>query len=235
MGVIRKAILSLRIDRVREKRLLFALLGLFLFGLLLVLGIDATVRAGGSRYIENAEAVPPADAIMVLGARVFADGGVSDMLHDRLEVALQLYRQGKAPKLLVSGDHGRPDYDEVDTMRRYLTDRGVPEQDIFMDHAGFSTYESMYRAKAVFQVHTLIVVTQHYHLMRAVYNARVLGMEAYGVTSDLQSYRGISKFMLREMAARNKDFWLVRVLRPKPTYLGPVIPIKGDGRATDDK
>jgi vancomycin permeability regulator SanA len=104
-----------------------------------------------------------------------------------------------------------------------------------MDHAGFSTYERMYRARDIFQVHKVIIVTQRYHLMRAVYEARRMGLDAYGVASDLQRYAGIERFELREVAARNKDFVWVNVWKPKPTYLGAVIPVSGSGALTDDR
>jgi vancomycin permeability regulator SanA len=157
------------------------------------------------------------------------------MLGDRLQVGLQLYQAGKANRILVSGDHGRTNYDEVNTMKNYLKERGVPGDAVFMDHAGFSTYESMYRARDIFRVHKVIIVTQRYHLLRAVYSARQMGLEAYGVASDLQRYPGIERFELREVLARNKDFLWVNVWRPKPTYLGDSIPVWGSGAQTDDK
>jgi vancomycin permeability regulator SanA len=121
-------------------------------------------------------------------------------------------------------------------MKSFLKGKGVPSQDIFMDHAGFSTYESMYRARDIFQVKKLIIVTQHYHLQRAVFIARELGIEAYGVSSDLQNYGPVMvQYQLREMAARNKDFWMAGTIKPQPTFLGEPIPVFGDGDATDDK
>lgn len=105
-----------------------------------------------------------------------------------------------------------------------------------MDHAGFSTYESMYRARDIFKARKVIIVTQHYHLMRAVFIARELGLEAYGVDADLHTYGDVMpRYEMRELAARNKDFLLCRVVKPKPTFLGEPIPVFGDGRATDDR
>lgn len=194
------------------------------------------VEQAGEKYIFSADQVPNADAVLVLGAYVFPDGKVSDMLNDRLTVGYELYQQGKAPRILVSGDHGRTNYDEVNTMKSYLKGKGVPSQDIFMDHAGFSTYESMYRARDIFQAKKLIIVTQHYHLQRALFIAREMGLEAYGVASDLHNYGPVmAEYQLREMATRNKDFWLAKIIKPQPTFLGEVIPVFGDGGATDDK
>ncbi len=139
-----------------------------------------------------------------------------------------------APKLLMSGDHGRKDYDEVNSMKKYAMEQGIPDEDIFMDHAGFSTYESMYRARDVFAAKRILIVTQSYHLSRAVYIARKLGLEAYGVPSDLQSYTRQFIYDTREILARDKDF-IFTVLKPEPTYLGDIIPISGSGALTNDK
>lgn len=200
------------------------------------LAINAYVRVSANKYIYRPREVPRADAILVLGAYVYPDGTMSPMLADRITVGYDLYQMGKAPKLLASGDHGRRDYDEVNTMKTYLKQQGIPAQNIFMDHAGFSTYESLYRARDIFKVKRVIIVTQHYHLMRAVFIARELGLEAYGVNSDLHNYGDVMlQYELREIAARNKDFFMCRVLQPQPTFLGEPIPVLGDGRATDDK
>lgn len=201
-----------------------------------VLLIDRYVQRAGSKYILLPDAVPKADAILVPGAYVFPDGTVSLMLNDRLIEACELYKRGKAEKILVSGDHGRENYDEVNAMKDFLKDKNIPEKDVFMDHAGFNTYESIYRARDVFQVKAVIIVTQEYHLMRAVFIARELGLEAYGAASDRQDYGEVmSMYRLREIAARNKDFFNAKYLKPQPTFLGEVIPITGDGRLTDDK
>lgn len=187
-------------------------------------------------FIVGPTEVPKADAILVLGAYVTPNGTVSPMLNDRLTVAQELYQKGIADKLIVSGDHGRKDYDEVNTMKKFLMDRGISDQDIFMDHAGFSTYESLYRARDIFQARKIIIVTQEYHLKRAVFIARELGIEAYGVNSDLHDYGQVMvQYEVREIAARNKDFLMAKIIKPKPTFLGDAIPVFGDGRATNDK
>lgn len=200
-----------------------------------VLTVNWYVKYTAKPYIVDSEKLPPADAILVLGAYVFPDGTMSPMLADRIDVGYELYQMGKAPKILVSGDHGRQDYDEVNTMKAYLKNQGIPSQNIFMDHAGFSTYESIYRARDIFKVKKVIIVTQRYHLLRAVFIARELGIEAYGVSSDLHNYGSVMfNYEIREILARNKDFCLSKFLKPEPTFLGDPIPVFGDGRVTDD-
>lgn len=204
--------------------------------LALFLAINYYVERVGLQYIYSANDVPNCDAVIILGAYVFPDGTLSYMLEDRVTVGYELYEQGKVPKIIVSGDHGRKDYDEVNTMKSFLKNKGVTGQDIFMDHAGFSTYESLYRARDIFQAKKIIIVTQRYHLLRAIFIARELGLEAYGVASDMHDYGQVmAAYEAREMAARNKDFWLAKVLKPQPTFLGEAIPVFGDGGATDDK
>lgn len=213
------------------------LLALVLLGGIAILCFDLTVRATADDYLltpEEATALEDVDCILVLGCKVHSGGDPSDMLHDRLQRGVELYRLGVAPKLLMSGDHGRTDYDEVDAMKQFAVDNGIPTADIFMDHAGFSTYESMYRAKAIFQTKKIVIVTQSYHLYRAIYAARKLGIEAYGVSADLRGYVGQTARDLREILARTKDFWTC-VFKPDPTYLGETIPIWGDGDLTNDE
>jgi len=217
------------------KFLLKLFLSLAAIALAAVLLVNSYVVWSGGKYILAAEDLPVADAILVLGAYVHPDGQTSSMLTDRLTVGYELYEQGKAPKILVSGDHGQKDYDEVNVMKNFLKKKGVPAEDIFMDHAGFSTYESVYRARDIFQVKKVIIVTQDYHLKRAVFTARALSLEAYGMPSDHHDYgQAMTIYKLREIAARNKDFLWAGILKPEPTFLGDVIPITGDGGATDD-
>jgi len=173
------------------------------------------------------------DCILVLGAGVWSGGRPSHMLADRLDVAIDAYNAGAAPKLLMSGDHGRREYDEVNVMKDYAIAAGVPSDDVFMDHAGFSTYESMYRARDVFMAERVLIVTQKYHLYRALYVARSLGLEAEGISADLRPYRGQLKYDLREVLARCKDFAMC-IFKPLPTYLGETIPVSGSGDLTND-
>jgi vancomycin permeability regulator SanA len=174
------------------------------------------------------------DCILVLGAGVREDGTPSLMLNERLELGIALYQSGASQKLLMSGDHGRKDYDEVNTMKGYALSQGITSEDVFMDHAGFSTYESIYRAKEIFQAKKIIIVSQEYHLYRALYIADKFGIEAYGVAAKGEEYQGQTYREFREILARNKDFLSV-IFRPKPTYLGEAIPVSGNGDVTNDE
>ena len=225
----------------RKKRCRFfkALCVLFILGLcaiLLTVAINLyMMESVKSRILTPEEASRlDFDCILVLGAGLRRDGLPSMMLADRLTVGINAYELGAAPKMLMSGDHGREDYDEVNAMKNYAMERGVPSFDIFMDHAGFSTYESMYRAHDIFQVEKALIITQRYHLYRALYNAQRMGIEAYGVASDVRRYARQPYFDFREYFARVKDFvW--GIVKPNPTYLGAVIPITGNGDVTNDQ
>lgn len=226
----RKALRVLRIT-------LCVVLCLGLLGLGTVFGINGIVKASVRDQILTPDAAAQlegVDCILVLGCFVKDDGVPSAMLEDRLRRSVELYDLGAAPKLLMSGDHGRTDYDEVDAMKQYAVDAGIDPSNVFMDHAGFSTYESIYRAKAVFQARKILIVTQEYHLYRALYIAEQFGLEAYGVASDYRNYAGQSARDLREVLARVKDFG-TSLFKPEPTYLGDVIPIWGDGNLTNDE
>lgn len=211
---------------------------LFVIGIVYALSVNAYMVSSTKDKIITAEEsaeLADVDCILVLGAGV--DGTtLSHMLEDRVKTGINLYELGSAPKILMSGDHGSDDYDEVNAMKNYAKEQGVPSEDIFMDHAGFSTYESMYRARDVFQAEKIIIISQEYHLHRAIYIAEYLGLEAYGVDSQLRPYAADTNIYntIREFLARNKEFIYVR-LNPEPTYLGEVIPISGNGDETNDK
>lgn len=187
----------------------------------------------GKERIVNLKEANKADVALILGAYVTPDGQLCDMLQDRVLTGVELYKQGKVNKLLMSGDHGRKSYDEVNNMRKYAESLGVPTEDIFMDHAGFSTYESIYRARDVFKVENMIVVTQEFHLPRALYISQKLGISAVGISADRHIYYGIELNKSREILARIKAFFETGA-KVKPTFLGDAIPISGDGRATHD-
>lgn len=221
----------------KYKILLIVILCIMLCGVSCVFGVDAYVRLSVTNTIissEKAALLKDMDCIIVLGCQVKPDGTPSHMLRDRLERSIELYNLGAAPKLLMSGDHGQKEYDEVNTMKNYAVDTGVPSSDVFMDHAGFSTYETMYRAKEIFGVKKAVIVTQKYHLYRALYIAERLGIEAYGVPADYRTYSGQAKRDVREVLARCKDF-VTTILLPEPTYGGNPIPVSGDGNITNDK
>ena len=169
-----------------------------------------------------------ADCILVLGCGIEDEETPSPMLKDRLDVGIELYRQGAAPKILLSGDNGTEHHNEIHVMLKYAEEAGIPEKDIFCDHAGFSTYDSMYRAGSIFEAERVIVVTQTYHQYRALYIGDKLGLDVIGVASDQETYFGQSFRESREILARIKDFFK-SMLRSKPTYGGDVIPISGSG------
>lgn len=175
----------------------------------------------------------PADAVIILGAYVRPDGALSWILKDRLDTGLEVYNQGLALKIIVTGDHGQKDYNEVQAMKDYLISHEVPAEDIFMDHAGFDTYDSIYRARDVFQVRSAIIVTQNFHLPRSVYIAKRLGLEVQGVESRLY-YPWWYANTIRDSVARVKAYTDVEILKSKPRFLGEAIPITGDGTITQD-
>jgi SanA protein len=207
-----------------------------LIGLLLAavgLGLpNLIVWAGGRGTTDDPARVPHAQAALVLGAQVMPNGKPSSMLADRITAAEELYKGGRVDKLLLSGDHGRVKYDEVGTMRRILLERGIPADDIFTDHAGFDTWDSAQRARRVFNVRSAVVVTQGFHMARALYDARHAGLEATGFVADRRDYgRVMPRLRVREAAARVKTLGDV-VTGADPHFLGAQIPIRGDGRAS---
>lgn len=209
-----------------------------LFVLLLILvfaAVDIYVITYASKYIISPEQAKNMNCIVVLGAKVKEDGSPSYMLESRLNEAINLYNSGASDTMLMSGDHGQKDYDEVNAMMNYVLEHSdISEERIFLDHAGFSTYESAYRAKQIFKVEKAVYVTQKYHLYRAVYNARKCGTEAYGVASDNYSWPNMTYYKIRESLAIFKDFGKC-VFKIKPTYLGETISVFGTAEATHDK
>ena len=211
-----------------------------LLGVMYVLGVDAyTVLSTRDRIltVDEAAELDGVDCIIVLGCKVQSDGSPSHMLNDRLEVGVNVYygllENEKGSKLLMSGDHGTEEYNEVYTMKQFAIAEGIESSEVFMDHAGFSTYESVYRAKEIFGADKIIIVTQEYHLYRALHIADALGVEAYGVSADLRPYSGQLKYSAREVLARNKDF-ITAIYKPVPTYLGEKISLEESGDVTND-
>lgn len=182
---------------------------------------------------EEAKNIDNIDCILVLGAGIWGDKP-SPMLEDRLLEAINLYKEGVSKKIIMSGDHSTEKYDEVNIMKNFAIENGVPSEDIFMDHAGFSTYESIYRVKEIFGCKKIIVVTQKYHLYRALYIADKFDIESYGVNSDPRQYAGQFLREIREILARDKDF-VKCIFKPRPTYLGETIQVSGNGDITNDK
>ena len=220
------------------KRVICVLLLLgFLFAQIPIL-INAYMFEFSSKYFLTVEEASDDnfDCVLVLGAGVWGDDP-SHLLEERLNKGIEIYNTGCTNRILMSGDHGRIEYDEVNVMKDFAVEKGAIAEEVFMDHAGFSTYESMYRAREIFQIKKVIIVTQKYHLYRAVYNARKLGLDAYGVAADGQYNFSLpvrTYNATRESLARCKDFiWCI--FKPEPTYLGEAIPINSSGVLTDDK
>ena len=181
--------------------------------------------------IDDVESLSDIDAILVLGCKAY-DYGPSMMLENRLERGTEVYKILNT-KIILSGDHSKKEYDEVNVMKDYLLERDINRSDIFLDHAGLSTYDSIYRAKNVFKANKIIIVTQYYHMSRALYIAKNLGLEAYGVIASDIPYRGIMiKNELREILARNKNF-VKSIFEPESKYVGDEISLDQDGIVTE--
>lgn len=218
-----------------KKIIKYALIVLII-GILIILSINVYVIVSAKQQIitnNDYSNLKDVDCIIILGAGIWGDKP-SPMLEDRLLQGIDLYKNNVSSKIIMSGDHSKEDYDEVNVMKDYAIEKGVPSENIFMDHAGFSTYESIYRAKEIFGAKKIVIVTQKYHLYRALYIANMLGLDAYGVNSDPREYVGAIYRELREILARNKDF-VKCIFKLEPTYLGDTISVSGSGDVTNDK
>lgn len=199
---------------------------------IILYGINIYVKLSTrNRIIDDYAKLDNIDCILILGAGV-KNNRPSLMLEDRLKKGIELYGS-VSKKIIVSGDHGRKYYDEVNIMKEYLIENDVFSNDVFMDHAGFSTYDSIYRTKEIFEAKKIVIVSQEYHLYRALFIADKLGLEAYGVKAEPKEYYGDTYREIREKMARIKDFFKT-IIKPKPTYLGESIPVSGDGNITND-
>ena len=215
-------------------RLFKALMSLVVAAALVIGGINGWIIATTKNNVHTVQEVSSfqADAIVVLGASVRPDGSLSPILADRVDGAIVLYQAGVAPKIIMSGDNGDASYNECAAMKRYAVARGVPDQDIFCDHAGFSTYETMYRARSVFGCQRVVVSTQTYHLYRAIYAGEGLGMTVAGVPTDLHSYENQFYYDMREVGARVKDFFKT-LTRAESSIVGEPIDLNQSGNVTD--
>lgn len=216
-----------------KKFIKWSLLSLLVLVLLIGLVNVYIIKQGKKNIYKHINDVPQAQAVIILGALVYKDGSLSPILKDRVLCAMELYDQGKVEKFLVSGDHGREYYDEVNAIKDYLLANGIPAEDIFLDHAGFDTYDSLYRARAIFQIDSLVIATQEFHLSRSVYIADSLGLQVSGLAADRQQYYGMVWNQSREVLSRFKAFINVMLIFP-PKYLGDVIPITGDSSLSWD-
>ncbi len=196
---------------------------------MLVILVPISMRAqSASHMFDTPDDAPHTQAALVLGASV-ARGKPSPVLEERAHTAVALYMMGKVSKILVTGDNGALTHDEVTPVRKYLIDAGVAPEDIFLDHAGFDTYSSMYRARDVFVADSITVVTQDFHMPRALFVARSLGIEAYGVVPE--QGQGDAYDYVREIPASVKALFDLAIRR-SPKYLGDTYPLDGDGSVT---
>jgi SanA protein len=217
----------------KKKLIIITAVMLGLFTIVIVV-INNTVATKYSDRIYDIKSVPAKNVGLILGAQVWGNETVSDILEDRILAGIELYKQGKIKKLIMSGDHGAKDYDEVNNMKRFAISNGVKAQDIFMDHAGFRTYDSCYRARDIFGVNSMVIITNEFHLPRALYIANKMGIDAIGVKSDTRKYASAGYNNIREFFARVKAFIDVDIMKPNPKFLGGKIDIKGDGTVTQD-
>lgn len=197
--------------------------------------INLHVKAKTSDRVYVVSTVPrdDYDAALVLGCGVYNNEYPSPLLRERLDAAVELFHEGVVNKLIMSGDHGQDNYNEVAVMKQYAIEEGVPSEAIFMDHAGFSTYESVFRARDIFMADSVLIVSQEYHVYRALYVAEALDLEAYAVSADKTRLSGQTARDLREILARNKDF-IFSIIKPEPTYLGEPISLDQSGDITND-
>lgn len=213
------------------------LLAVGLVLVLLALGILVTnlmiIEGAKAHIVPTPEQAPHAQCAIILGAKVSEDGTPSRMLADRIATGVALYKLGKVDKLLLSGDSSKQTpYGQVELMLRYVLAQGVPEEDVFTDYGGYTTWDTMYRAAHLFQVKTALIVTQHFHLSRSVYLARHFGLDAIGVVADIQTYDDLRQNAAREILARVKAVLLVYFAPPHTADLGGPYPITGDGRSS---
>ncbi len=190
--------------------------------------VNVSIVLGSAPYIyETVEEAPEADLVLVLGAAVYSNGNLTPLFKDRVDTAIALYNAKKVKDILVSGDNGTLEHNEVNPARVYLLKQGIPDKDIFLDHAGFDTYSTLYRARDVFGVKSVLITTQSFHLSRALFIARMLGLHAYGVAAD--NHVPLLKNYVRELFADEKAVFDVIVHRV-PKYLGEPIPITPEGQ-----
>ena len=228
------------------KRLFLAVIAVAVIAAACVLAVDLHVAGAGGRYMvfeyKGPEAGIPdealgeikalrADCILVLGCGIKDTETPTDMLRDRLDAGIALYEAGAAPKILLTGDNGTDWHNEIHVMLSYCLSAGVPAEDIFCDHAGFSTQESMLRARDIFRAERVIVVTQKYHEPRALYIGKKIGLEVAGIAASQSGHAGQIVRDVREVLARNKDFYML-LLGMENAVGGDTYDLSGDGRVT---
>ncbi|MDR5590722.1 SanA/YdcF family protein [Christiangramia sp. SM2212] len=201
-----------------KKIILASVIGLVLI-IFVILGIEAIFQRQTAGLIyDNMSNVPPARTVIILGASVHADGKLSPILKDRVDTAIKLFEKNKVNNFLVTGDHRSEDYNEVAAMVGYLEENGIDKSLIISDHAGLDTYDSMYRAGKLFEVESAIVVTQKFHLPRALFIAKNLGLDYRGFAADQRAYQTEYRLKQREKLANLKALWEV-LLKKEPRTL----------------
>ena len=214
------------------KKIKYLIIEIILIILIITAGINVyMVKKTENNIVKINDLSDNYDAILVLGCKVDSNGP-SMMLENRLNKSIEVYNKLNT-KLLISGDHGQNEYDEVNVMKDYLINKNIDESDIFQDHAGFSTYDSIYRAKNVFNAEKIVIITQKYHMFRALYLADKLGLNAVGVVADDVPYRSVMiKNELREILSRDKNF-IKAIIKPESKYIGDTISLEEDGNITN--
>ncbi len=222
LAILKRALKSTLFRRLKRATALFFVIFLAIY---IFINLLIFVQARDYMY-SNADLIPASYTALVPGASVFSSGKPSAVLADRLDKAIELWEHKKIKRFLLSGDHAKLHYDEVNNMKAYLVERGIPDSVIFTDHAGFDTYNSMVRAKDIFGVDSLIVVTQEFHLRRAIYIARHKGLVVNGYRADKRRYTSMPYLLFRESFANIKAYLEV-MFDAHPIFGGDKIPIKG--------
>lgn len=207
------------------KNVFIIFLCVFALGIIVVFGLSFYISTSTSSQIfKRMDSLPKAQTAIILGASVHSDGKLSPVLKERVDAGLALYRQGKIENFLLSGDNRTQDYDEVSAMRNYLIKRGVPERIIFMDPAGLNTYDSMYRSRDIFEVQSAVIVTQQFHLPRALFIAKHLDLNYIGFPADSRQYSTETSLRRREKLANFKAVYEI-LSQQIPNTMGKKTPI----------
>ncbi len=222
--------MSKKQQRKTRKNTLFVISILMLILCILILVTTSSIYfyvycSGNDSIYHSIDDVEPKPVAIVFGAGYYESGKLSAILQDRVDTAIRLYKKGKVKKILMTGANNTSKYDEPSAMKRYAVSMSIPKDDIVLDYAGFRTYDSLYRARDIFMVKSAILVTQRYHLYRALYTAKKLGIDAIGMQSDMRRYLREDWYKTREFFAIILNFLETNITKPKPKFLGEKIPI----------